>query len=66
MAKRFRSKVNLPGDPSETVEGEVLHATRDRALKEGIDTALREGVIEVLEVEAEQKVRREWVEKTKP
>ena len=65
MAKRYRARVEAPNEVYDDgkVERGGLKATHDRALKDGIDMAVRMGVIVVEEVEVEQKVTREWVEK---
>lgn len=66
MAKRFKTTLRVPSEvPNSSEDWPVsgLHPTRDRALKAGIDEALKQGVIVVEEVEVEQKVTRQWVEK---
>lgn len=68
MAKRFKATLRVPSEvPHSSEDWPVggLHATRERALKAGVDEALKQGLIVVNEVEVEQKVTRQWVEKTK-
>lgn len=66
MAKRFKAHLVVPSDmphSGDQMPVEGLHATHDRALKAGIDAAVAQGLIVVTEVEAEQEVKRSWVEK---
>lgn len=65
MAKRFKAYVVVPSDVPHSSEREKvdgLFPTHDRALKAGIDAAVAAGLIVVEEVDAKQKVTREWVE----